>query len=92
MRGKYDQKILDHAKQSPTDALKTTSKRVIQKTAEATDHLVYNKIASKIMGVSKNSQKNNAEIFTNENDKKIPKERYIPPEERQEIIDELRLT
>ena len=31
---KYIQKLLDHAKQSATDALKTTSKRLIQKTAE----------------------------------------------------------
>ena len=29
---KYSQKILDHAKQSAPDALKTISKRVIQKT------------------------------------------------------------
>ena len=36
LRGKYCQKLLDHAKQSATDTLKTTSKRVIQKTAEAT--------------------------------------------------------
>ena len=28
---KYSQKLLDHAKQSPTDALKTASKRAIQK-------------------------------------------------------------
>ena len=32
---KYSQKPLDHAKQSATDALKTASKRVIQKPAEA---------------------------------------------------------
>ena len=36
LSGKYSQKLLHHAKQSPTDALKTTSKRVIQKTVEAT--------------------------------------------------------
>ena len=30
---KYSQKLLDHAKKSATDALKTASKRVIQKTA-----------------------------------------------------------
>ena len=35
--GKYSQKLLDHAKKSPTDrCTKTPSKRVIQKTAEAT--------------------------------------------------------
>ena len=30
---KYTQKLLDHAKKSATDALKTVSKRAIQKTA-----------------------------------------------------------
>ena len=34
--GKYSQKLIDHAKQYATDAIKTTSKRAIQKTAEAT--------------------------------------------------------
>ena len=53
--------------------------------------MVDNKIASKIMGVSKNSQKNNSETVTNENDKETPKESYISPEKRQKIIDNLRL-
>ena len=46
------------------------------------------------MKVSKNSQKNNLETVTNENDKEMPKEmpkeRYMSPEERQKIIDNLR--
>ena len=29
-------------------------------------------------------------MITNENDEEIPKERYISPEERQKIIDNLR--
>ena len=33
--GIYSQKLLDHAKKSATDGLKTSSKRVIQKSAEA---------------------------------------------------------
>ena len=37
--GKYSQKLLDHAKQRATDALKTTSKRAIQKAAEVTSDL-----------------------------------------------------
>ena len=41
--------------------------------------------------VSKNSQQNNSETVSNENDQEIPKERYISPEKRQEIIDDLRL-
>ena len=32
---KYSQKLIDHAKQSASDALRTASKRLIQKTAEA---------------------------------------------------------
>ena len=50
-----------------------------------------NKIAYRITKVSKNSKQNNSEKITNENDKKITKGRYISPEERQEIIADLRL-
>ena len=86
---KYSLKLLDHAKKSATDALKTSSKRVIQKTAEATGDLIGNTIANRITKVSKNSQQNDSETVTNEHNKKIPKEKYVSPEERQEIIDEL---
>ena len=73
------------------DALKTSSKRVSQKTIEATGDLIGNKIADRSTEVSNNSQQNNSETVTNEHDKEIPKERYISPEKRQENIDELRL-
>ena len=46
MTNKYYQKRLYHAKQSTTDALKTSSKRVIQKAAEATGDLSGNKLTS----------------------------------------------
>ena len=49
--GKFSQKLLDHAKQSATDALKTASKRAITKTAEATGGLIGNKITDKITKV-----------------------------------------
>ena len=42
-------------KKSTADAIKTASKRAIQKTAEATADLIGNKIADKITSVSKNS-------------------------------------
>ena len=58
---KYSKKLLDRAKQSATDAFKTATKRAIQKTAESTDGLIGNKIASKIKKVSNNSQQNNSE-------------------------------
>ena len=47
LSGKYSQKILDLAKKSVTDAFKTSSKRSIQKTAEATGDLIGNKIADR---------------------------------------------
>ena len=43
----------------------------------------------KITKVSKNSQQSNSETVTNEHNKKIPIERYVSPEERQSIIDNL---
>ena len=43
---KYSQSF--HAKQSATDALKTPSKRAIQKTDKATGDLIGNKIADSI--------------------------------------------
>ena len=39
LSSKCSQKCINHAKQSATDALKTGSKRAIQKTAEATGNL-----------------------------------------------------
>ena len=90
MSNKYGKKLVDTAKKSATDAIITASKRAIQKTAEATGDLVGNKIADKITSVSKKSAKKlptideDAELTTH-------KRRYISPEERQQVIDELRL-
>ena len=89
MSNKYGQKFVVTAKKSATDAIKTTSKKSIQKTAEATGDLVGNKIADKITSASKKSH--NEEIQSNEVNNQIPKERYISPKEIQQIIDELRL-
>ena len=59
LSSKYGQKRLDSAKKSTTDAIKTTSKKAIQKTAEATGDLIGNKIADKITSVSKKPSNNN---------------------------------
>ena len=59
LSSKYIQKLLDSAKKSTTDTIKTASKRAIQKTAEATGNLIGNKIADKITSVSKKSSNNN---------------------------------
>ena len=89
MNNKYSEKLVDAAKKSATDAIKTASKRAIQKTAEATGDLVGNTIADQITSASK--KPHNEEIQSNEVNNEIQKERYISPKERQQIIDELRL-
>ena len=90
LSNKYSQKLLDTAKKSTTDAIKTVSKRAIQKTAKAAGDLIGNKIADKITSVSKKTQNNESEAGR-ASPKNAPKRRYISPEERQQIIDELRL-
>ena len=42
MHNKYNQKLLESAKKSTTNAKKTASKRAIQKAAEATVYLIDN--------------------------------------------------
>ena len=74
LSAKYSHKVLDHAKKSATDALKTSSKRIIQKAAKSTGDLIGNIIANKITRVSKSSQPNNSEIVTNEHGIEIPKD------------------
>ena len=90
MSNKYGKKLVDTAKKSATDAIKTVSKRALPKAAEATGDLVGNKIADKITSVSKKSTK---KLPTIDEDAELTttKKRYISPEERQQIIDELRL-
>ena len=68
---------MDTATKTGIDAAKTASKRVVQKTAEATGDLIGNKIADKITSLGKAKSKE--------------KEIHIPPEKRQQIIDDLRL-
>ena len=48
MINKYSQKLVDTAKKSTTDTIRTAPKRAIQKTAEATKDLIGNKITDKI--------------------------------------------
>ena len=87
LNSKYSQNLLDHAKQSDTDALKTSSKRAIQEIVEATGYLIGNKIADRIMEVSKPAPRNNSET----NEEEILRERFIPSALRHKIIDDLRL-
>ena len=53
MSNRYGKKLDGTAKKSAGDAVKTVSRRAIQKTAEATSDLIGNKIADKITSISK---------------------------------------
>ena len=79
---KYGKNLVDTATKTGMDAAKTASKRVVQKTAEATGDLIGNKIADEITSLGKTINKEKEEKR-----QKI----HIPPEKRQEIIDDLRL-
>ena len=83
LSNKYDQKL-----NKKKYAIKTTSKRAIQKTEEATGDLIGNKIVDKITCVSKRFS---AKLRPKNNESEAPEERYITPEKIQQIIDELRL-
>ena len=92
LSNKYGQKRLGGTKKSTTDAIKTASKRAIQKTAEANGDFIGYKIADKITSVSK--KKSTRELPNDETDVDVeiatPKKRYISPEKRKHIIEALR--
>ena len=79
---KYGKKLMDTETKTGMDAAKTASKRVVQKTAEATGGLIGNEITDKIILICKPKEKEK----TNEIEKI-----YILREKRQQIIDDLRL-
>ena len=76
--------------------MKTASKRAIQKTAKATGDFIGHKSGVKITKVSKSLLYSNPETVTKEEeniglDREIPRERYISPENRYYVINNLRL-
>ena len=79
-------------KKTALDAAKTTSKKAIQKSAEATGDLIGNKIADKITSVSKNSSTKlpSAELRSQNkeanDDLETPKDRCISLEKRQQLL------
>ena len=57
LTSKYSQKLLDHAKKSATDTLKTSSRRVIRKSGETTSDLIGNKLLIKFQEPQKLHQR-----------------------------------
>ena len=82
---KHGKKLMDTATKRRKDAEKTACKRVVQKTAEATRDLIGSKIADTITSAVK--------IRTKEKENETNKRQqiYIPPEKRQQIINDLKL-
>ena len=81
---KYSKKVIDTATTTGMDAAKSTSKRVVQKTAEATCDLIGNKIADKFTSLGKTKSDGKEKV-------KEEQEIYLPSEKIQQIIDDLRL-
>ena len=74
--------LIDTATKIGIDAAKTASKRVVQKTAETTTDLFAKEITDKITSVGKTKNKEKEDET---------KEINIPPETRQQTVDDLRL-
>ena len=73
---------MDNATKTGIDAAKISLKKVVQKPAKATGDLIGNKIADKITSVGKSKK---------DDKKKKVEDIYIPPEKRQQIIEDLKL-
>ena len=78
LRSRYSQQRFDHTKLSATDALKTSSKRVIHKIAEAASNLI--KLLIKLQ-VPKTSLQNDSKTK-----EELLREKYISPELRQKLL------
>ena len=79
---KYGKRLMDTASKTGIHAANTNSKRVVQKTAEATGDLIGNKIADKITSIGKSKEEEKA---------KNAEETYIPPEKNKTNINDLKL-
>ena len=79
---KYGKKLMDTATKTGMDAAKTASKRVVQKTGEATGDLIEKKIADTITSIGKPKEKDKTKEI---------EEIYVPLEKTQQIIDDLKL-
>ena len=79
---KYCKKLMDTTTKVGIDAAKTASKGVVQKIAKAKGDLIGNKITYKITSIGKRKEKQKT---------KNAEEIYIPPENRQQILEDLKL-
>ena len=64
MSNKYSQILLNNAKKYTADAIKSASKRAIQKIAEPTGDLIGNKIAERMTSISKSPHSASKELHS----------------------------
>ena len=86
MKKKYGKKILDNSLNAGKDFAEIAGKKVLTKSAEATAHLISNKIADRITKSARNNEQK-------EDDRKMEEaqEIMIPPEKREQLIRDLKL-
>ena len=88
INSKNVKKLMDGATKTSKDFAKIAGKKIVHKSAEETGDLVGNKIADKITSMGKpRSKKEKDETNITEETQEI----YIPPEQRKQIIKDLKL-
>ena len=87
-RDKYGKKIIDSATKTSKGFAKTASKKVLQKTSEATGGLIGNKIADKTTSIGKPRNKKEKDEI---NEMEETQEIYISQERRKQIINDIKL-
>ena len=86
MKKKYGKKILDNSLSAGKEFAKIAGKKVLTKSAEATGHLIGNKIADRITKSARNKEQKEDDRIMEETQEII-----IPPEKREQIIRDLKL-
>ena len=86
MKKEYGKKILDNSLSAGKDFAKIAGKKVLTKSEEATGDLIGNKIADRITKSSRNKEQKEDDRIIEETQELI-----IPPEKREQIINDLKL-
>ena len=86
MKKKYGKKILDNSLSAGKDFAKIAGKKVLTKSAEAAGDLIGNKIADRITKSTRNKEQKEDDRIMKETQKII-----IPPEKREQTIEDLKL-
>ena len=87
MKNKYGKKILDNSLSAGKDFAKIAGQKVLTKSAEVTGDLIGNKIADRMTKSARNKEQKEDDRIMEETQEII-----IPPEKREQIIRDLKLS